>query len=140
MILSILNFFLNTEHPWFWFFISIAACYVTILQVWIYYLIVMKFKAVKDRDGIPDSWFIKFHGYLIMAIGAPIYIFLNITVATLLFLDTPREIKFTRRCQRYISEGEGFLQRIRFIRRTRQKMAMWICKNALDPFEEGGHC
>lgn len=140
MISNIINFFLNTSYPWIWIILLIFVCYVMMVQVWVYYLIVMKFKAVRDRNAIPDSLFVKFHGYLIMALGIPLYIFLNLTVGTLLFLDLPREVQFTGRCQRYIAEGEGFLQRIDFVRKTRQKMAKWICVNALDPFEEGGHC
>jgi hypothetical protein len=53
----------------------------------------------------------------------------NIFIATLLFLDLPREWTFTERLERYKAEG-GW----------RAGLARWICSNLLDPFQVGGHC
>ncbi len=54
----------------------------------------------------------------------------NITLATIIFMDLPREALFTGRLNRY-KYGESD---------WRFHVAKWICKNLLDPFQSGGHC
>lgn len=54
----------------------------------------------------------------------------NVTFASLLFFDAPREAMFTKRLDRYKTEGAGW----------RYTVAVWLCKNLLDPFQSGGHC
>lgn len=50
-------------------------------------------------------------------------------MATLPFFDAPRELMFTQRMNRYKKEGG-----------IRGKIAAYICRTFLDPFEQGGHC
>lgn len=56
-------------------------------------------------------------------------VFFNIFIATVLFLDLPREWTFTQRLDRY-KPDHGW----------RGRLARWICANLLDPFQVGGHC
>ncbi|GAB2181824.1 hypothetical protein DLREEDagrD3_20470 [Denitratisoma sp. agr-D3] len=56
-------------------------------------------------------------------------ILFNWTVATVLFLDLPREATFSQRLGRYIPRSDW-----------RGSLARWICSRLLDPFEIGGHC
>jgi len=54
----------------------------------------------------------------------------NLTLATVLFVDHPQEWMFTQRLNRY-KYGDS---------EWRTTVAVWICKNLLDPFQSGGHC
>lgn len=57
-------------------------------------------------------------------------VFFNLVPATVIFLDLPRELLFTKRLERYKAQGVGW----------RYTVARWICQNLLDPFQQGGHC
>jgi hypothetical protein len=54
----------------------------------------------------------------------------NLIPATIIFLDPPRELLFTQRLDRYEAEDSGW----------RYTLALWICQNLLNPFQQGGHC
>ncbi len=50
-------------------------------------------------------------------------------LASIPFADLPREATFSQRMGRY-KAGSGW----------RCRVAQWICRNLLDPFDIGGHC
>lgn len=54
----------------------------------------------------------------------------NLTLATVLFVDHPQEWLFTQRLNRYKYGDSAW----------RTTVAVWICKNLLDPLQSGGHC
>lgn len=54
----------------------------------------------------------------------------NLIPATIIFVDWPHELMFTHRLDRYEAQGSGW----------RYTIALWICRNLLDPFQQGGHC
>lgn len=55
----------------------------------------------------------------------------NLTVASLMFLEPPRELLVTSRLQRYVASGQGW----------RFTIADWICNHLLDVFDpSGNHC
>lgn len=51
-------------------------------------------------------------------------------LASLLFLDLPREATFSQRMGRYKAEASGW----------RAGVARWVCANLLDLVQIGGHC
>ena len=54
----------------------------------------------------------------------------NLTLASLVFWERPREWLLTARLQRYIT-GTGW----------RARLAAWVCNSLLDPFDpNGNHC
>ena len=112
-----------------WVGIGYALCF----GVWCYYLAVMALKHGRDelraRDDDPH-WFVEINAFAAIALGAPFYVLLNLTVGTILFLQLPRELQFTKRCQRNIRRGSGW----------RKALARWLCVNVLDPFDGGKHC
>ena len=71
-------------------------------------------------------------------LGAPFFIvgylldvFTQMTFATLVFLELPSEVLVTTRLTRYLRAGTGW----------RFRVAAWICRNLLDPFEPTrNHC
>jgi hypothetical protein len=66
-----------------------------------------------------------------IVIGYLMDVFANVTIASLVFLELPREWLVTSRLQRYIAHGTGW----------RAAKARWICDNLLDVFDPSGeHC
>jgi len=86
------------------------------VKVMIYY---RKWKAGEAK------WFHYLIGAPLGAIFLPIDMILNIIVGSILFLELPREFLFTARLDRHARKGS--------------KLAQWICKYILNPFDEG-HC
>lgn len=63
--------------------------------------------------------------------GYAMDIFANATVASLLFLERPREFLVTSRLERYVAQEQGW----------RFTIADWICNHLLDVFDpSGNHC
>ena len=67
-----------------------------------------------------------------LVIGLIVDFVANVTIASLVFLDPPRELLVTARLQRYNTQS---------IRTWRSEWANWICTNLLDVFDPNGdHC
>lgn len=55
----------------------------------------------------------------------------QMTVATVVFLELPKELLVTARLQRYLRGEDGW----------RKTIALYVCNNLLDPFDPNGkHC
>lgn len=105
----------------------IVAGYMIVVYTWIYYLAAMKL--IKHRHQLHIV--AKIHGWIFVIIPGLIYdAFLNIVIASLVFVDPPREWLLTVRLKRYKRGEDGW----------RKKWALWICEHLLDQFDEGGHC
>ena len=113
-------------------FYAWALCFL----VWLFFLVMMQFEQAEDAGRLEHP-VVKVHVWIVKLSGVGIYGFLNAVVATIVFLDPPREFEFTRRCRRYIA---GEKQWFPVLARYRAAVAEWVCKHLLDPFEEGGHC
>jgi len=108
--------------------ISIVGLYLLFGITWIFYLAMMHLKHNKDKI----TTLIKVSTTPIILVFLIIYFALNILLGSILFLEFPKTLQFTSRCQRHISKNDGS---------WRYKQAAWWCKNFLDPFgEKGGHC
>jgi len=55
----------------------------------------------------------------------------NLFIATVLMVDLPQELMFTKRLDRYEAEENGG---------WRHTFALWFCRYWLNPFQIGGHC
>lgn len=94
---------------------------------WAFYLLAMSLIQAKRAGKL--SRVATVLGYPLVAIGLVFDFALNV-VASVVFLDPPRELLLTIRCNRYIDTYTDW----------RHTVAMWLCQNLLDPFEIGGHC
>lgn len=66
-----------------------------------------------------------------VVLGYFIDVFANITIASAVFMEFPRELLVTSRLKRYVSQCSGW----------RCRVAKYICDNILDPFDpRGEHC
>lgn len=97
--------------------------------LWAFYVFTMgvyRLHLSKELKGINAilAWPLVFVAYAID-------ILVNITPATIMFLDLPRELLVTSRLQRYMRQGSGW----------RCIVATYICDNMLDIFDpKGNHC
>ncbi|HET8689612.1 MAG TPA: hypothetical protein VFM18_23625 [Methanosarcina sp.] len=73
----------------------------------------------------------KILGAPFVLLAAIVDILCNMTAATILFAELPRELYVTRRLTRYMKDGKGW----------RYDIAKAICLSLLDPFDPTGkHC
>jgi len=105
----------------------IIGLYLLFGITFVFYLAMMHLKHNKDKITL----LIKVSTTPIILLFAGVYILLNVILGSILFLELPKTVQFTSRCQRHIAKNDGS---------WRYKQAVWWCKNFLDPFEEGGHC
>ena len=92
------------------------------------YVYVMGLKRARDEDRL--TWPVYIFAVPTIAIMLPFYIALNLTVGTLLFLELPRSLQFTARCQRHLKDATW-----------RGAQARWWCRHFLDPYDPAGkHC
>ena len=112
--------------------------YILCVIVWLYFLVVMQFKQARDKGKLTHP-VVQAHAAVFVGAGVGFYIILNLTVGTVFFLDFPRELRFTKRCQRYL-RGESQWPKWGWLLRYRLRLAEEVCEHLLDPFEDGGHC
>lgn len=81
---------------------------------------------------------------LMLALGSPFVllgglmdVFSNMTIASVLCLDVPREWLVTKRFEKYIRYSPTSTG----LTLWRYRVAKWVCDNLLDPFDpDGNHC
>lgn len=94
---------------------------------WGLFLAAMSLIGARAQGRLPRAALIL--GYPLVLFGVLCDVALQI-VATVVFVDWPREPVLTQRCSRYIAGPDGW----------RKTVALWICRSLLDPFQSGGHC
>lgn len=104
-----------------------------LLWLWLFwglYVLVMGiYRAHLDKRLTPVTYFLSAPfvaiGYLMDSVS-------NLTIATVAFLELPRELLVTTRLQRHIfTDGASW----------RGRLAGWVCDNLLDVFDpSGNHC
>jgi hypothetical protein len=99
------------------------------MVVWVLYLLAMSlFKA--RAKGQLVGWKLR-AAQAFIAVAYVIDVIYNATIASLLFLELPREWTVTSRCNRHIEEGIGW----------RFQLSAGLCRVLLDPFALAGtHC
>jgi len=98
-------------------------CYATFAA----YLAVTSLWAAKQAHRLNRPLLVL--GWPLVIVGGLLDAALNIA-SSAPFLDVPREVFLTQRCGRYIAGPDGW----------RRRLALWICRTLLDPFQVGGHC
>lgn len=71
-------------------------------------------------------------GLPFVVVGYVIDVSVNLTVASIIFLEPPQELLVTSRFQRYVTRTPNT---------WRGRAATWVCENLLDVFDPtGNHC
>ena len=110
-------------------FAIIAGALVAIYVVWTLYLAIMSLASARAANKLP-AWAYRL-AIPILAVGYVSDFLLNMLVASVLFLELPRELLVTGRLSRHIKADSGW----------RKSVAQWICKNLLDFADpKGCHC
>lgn len=105
---------------------SILFIYLLIGFTWFFYLAAMHLKHNKDKIN-PASKFFGIPWIILAVVGDVLF---NWIIGTIMFIELPKEKLFTTRVSRHI-KGNGW----------RMKLAVFCCKNLLDPFDPSGlHC
>ena len=100
-----------------------------LIGFWVFYLAAMNLLRARASGHVPGVAY--WLGLPVIIVGALIDIVFNCTLFSLLFLELPREPMLTKRLKRHIKYGFGW----------RKSLAIWLCKNLLNPFDHSGdHC
>lgn len=108
---------------------KLALLFILLLPaMWTLYLAVMHLDTARRRGALTRA--AKAIGYPILAVGLAVDVLFNVLWGSLLFLEPPRELLFTKRISR-LNDDAGW----------RGRLACWICLELLDPFDpRGRHC
>lgn len=102
---------------------------LSIYVLWLFYIAVMGLKRARDNGTISRTAL--YLGYPILFIGYLLDIFVQVFIASVIFLDIPRDWTLTGRLKRYIAGPEGW----------RETVAIWFCQYLLNAFDpDGKHC
>lgn len=103
---------------------SLGAVYA----LWVFFLAVMNLKQASDRGTLGRAALVL--GLPVIVTGYVLDMTINATLATLLFLELPREKTLSERLQRWSRTNGGF----------RARVAVYTLGLLLDPFDaSGGH-
>jgi hypothetical protein len=102
---------------------------VTVYALWLFFLAVMNLYRAYKLKTISKTALIL--GYPILVMGAALDVFVNVTIASVVFMDLPRHWLLTQRLADYKANDKNW----------RGKLATWICHDLLDAFDiTGNHC
>ena len=96
--------------------------------LWVLFLATMNLKQSQDAGQLhgPALWL----GYTVLGVGLLVDMVVQITVASLLWLELPRELTVSARVDRLCRSGTGY----------RLALALWFRRVMLAPFDRsGGH-
>ncbi len=106
-----------------------AALVLAPWALWALYVLVMGVYRAKLSGRLGPAATILAAPWVLL--GFALDVLVNLTAASLLFAEPPREWKVTQRLQRHQLAGDGW----------RADLARWICDHLLDVFDPtGNHC
>lgn len=108
---------------------TIALSSLALWALWVLYVLVMGLYRAKLAGRLSKPAYVL--GWPFFMLGLLLDIIVNLTIASVLFLEPPRETLVTSRLQRHLRGKQGW----------RHGLAFWICSHLLDPFDPtGAHC
>lgn len=113
-------------------FYSFLTVYFSLSFLWFYYVGSASLLDIRQRHDV--KWYVKIFAIPPLLLGAILDIILNILLASIIFVDLPREWLFTDRLIRYRNDPSYTLT-------WRDDFASFICEHYLNPFDDSGdHC
>lgn len=96
--------------------------------LWVLFLAVMNLGQTKREGKLVG--FAQYAGYTVFAVGLVVDLVVQVLVATVLWLELPKELTVSGRVARLCGNGDGW----------RRDLALWFRKVLLAPFDRsGGH-
>lgn len=93
--------------------------------LWLFYLAVMAARRAQQNGTLTLT--AKVLGFPILMVGGVLDVFCNMTICTIILLETPREWLVTTRLRRWVDSPTW-----------RGSVARWFGKHLLDPFDPSG--
>ena len=94
--------------------------------LWVLFLAVMHLNDAKRAGTLKG--FALYAGYTVLAVGLVVDFVVQMTAATLLWLEWPRELTVSGRVARLLVQGSGY----------RYRLARWFQRTLLAPFDASG--
>lgn len=102
---------------------------VVLWGLWGLYVLIMGLYRARLANRLTRASLVLGAPYI--ALGYLVDFAVNVTIASLVFVELPRELLVTNRLMRHQLSGTGW----------RRNLSMWICDNLLDEFDpSGNHC
>jgi hypothetical protein len=96
--------------------------------LWVLFLAVMNLGQAKAEGKLHGLAL--YAGYTVLAVGLLVDLVVQVLVATVMWLELPRELTVSERVARLCKHGSGW----------RQRLALWFRAELLAPFDRsGGH-
>jgi hypothetical protein len=106
-----------------------AYTFGVVYALWLFYLAIMHLARAREASTLSRPAL--YLGYPLFLIGYLLDVFVQVAIASVVFLDPPRDWTLTGRLKRYIAGPEGW----------REKVAIWMCSHLLNAFDpDGRHC
>lgn len=103
--------------------------FASLYALWVFYLAVMNLQRGYETKTLTKVGLA--FGLPVLVVGYLVDVFVQTVVATVFFLDLPREPTLTQRLKRYIA-GDS---------KWREVVAVWMCGHLLNQFDPSGkHC
>lgn len=83
---------------------------ISVYLLWIHYVAAMRLMQVRDANQL--TWAMKCIGYPAVVFGLFLDLVVNTFVATIIFLELPKEFTVSARLTRHSEEGEGWRKRL----------------------------
>lgn len=100
----------------------------SLFGLWVLFLAVMNLKQARDAGKLHKAAFA--FGVPVLVVGYALDVFVQMTVAVVIFAELPRELTVSGRVNRLIESGGGW----------RKREAEWFRDVLLAPFDQsGGH-
>lgn len=93
--------------------------------LWVHYVVVMALDTARAAGRLSKTATVL--GSPVVAVGVLLDVVVNVTVASVLFMDLPRELLVSQRLKR-LARGEGW----------RMRLAVWFDEALLAPFDHTG--
>jgi hypothetical protein len=103
-----------------------ALAAVVVYLLWVHYVAVMRLMQVRDAGHLTHAT--KVIGYTALGVGLLLDLIVNTVIATVLFVELPREWTVSSRLTRHSENGAGW----------RQRLALAIRKGLLDNIDPNG--
>ena len=103
--------------------IAVGMCYA----LWLHFLAVMAIQTARDRKTL-TPWGLRF-GYTVLIPGYLMDVLVQMTIATIAFVELPREPTVSSRIKRLVASDDN---------NWRKTVAMWLRNHMLSPFDPTG--
>lgn len=105
---------------------ALLICAIAVPTLWVHYVVVMALDTARAAGRLSKT--AEVLGAPVVGVGLVLDVLVNLLVATVLFLDVPRELLLSQRLKRLAAQSVGW----------RARAAVWLDEALLAPFDHTG--